>query len=64
MYRLRRMLPLILITGLLSSHPVTGFSEEVRLLRRKHDPYGAPQPAIGQESVPLRTTFYVPLAIC
>ena len=35
---------------------------EVRLVRKKHDPYGAPRPAMGQENVPLLTTFYVQLA--
>lgn len=37
-------------------------SGEVRLVRKKHDPYGSPRPAMGQEHVPLRTTFYMQLA--
>jgi hypothetical protein len=47
-----------LLSGFAS--PVEG--AKVRLLRKKHDPYGAPRPAIGQEHVPQLTTFHAQLA--
>lgn len=36
---------------------------DVQLLKRPHDPYGAPRPAPGREHVPLRTTLYVELGL-
>jgi hypothetical protein len=36
---------------------------DVQLLKRPHDPYGAPRPAPGQQHVPLRTTLYFELGV-
>ena len=38
-------------------------ADEIKLLRRAADPYGAPWPAPGQKHVPLRTTFYFELGM-
>src|SRR5947209_8441759 len=38
-------------------------ADEVKLLARPADPYGAPRPGSGQKHVPLRTTFYVELGM-
>src|SRR5262245_32857870 len=38
-------------------------ADEVKLLLRHHDPYGAPRPAIGQKHVPLHTTIYFELGM-
>src|SRR5262249_29407924 len=36
---------------------------EIKLVTKPADPYGSPRPAAGQGHVPLRTTFYVELAL-
>src|SRR5262245_35371756 len=38
-------------------------ADELQLLTRHHDPFGAPRPAPGQKHVPLRTTIYVELGM-
>jgi hypothetical protein len=36
---------------------------EIKVLTRPHDPYGAPRPGMGQEHVPLQTSFYLELGL-
>ena len=56
----------ILLCSLIAASLISEFTSpvqgaQVRMLSKKHDPYGAPRPAMGQENVPLLTTFYAQL---
>ncbi len=49
----------VLIFVLLS--PVAG--QRVKVLKRKHDPYGFPRPGRGHTHVPLKTSFYIEFGV-
>src|SRR5947207_2124622 len=36
---------------------------EIKLVTKRHDPYGSPRPAPKQEHVPLRTSFWIVLGL-
>jgi hypothetical protein len=59
MTRSSRLLGILLLLSLAATLPAA----TVQVLKKKHDPYGAPRPGAGHEHVPLRTSFYLRLAL-
>lgn len=43
--------------------PEWAFGQEIRLVRRKADPYGSPRPSAGAEHVPVRTSIWFELEL-